>query len=342
MAIKFACASCGKELTAKVEHAGKRARCSACGEVTRVPSQPTWEADDSPPVPPPLMQFRAEKAEVESPTHEPKPYRPTPPDDVEKRRPFWKSPIVIITAANGLMLTANVLILIVQFGYLGRHPVQTTANRNGAGTQSVVTPKESNPTGPERRLLANGQRPSPTTNRNPAKDRPAHADDTTKSQIIGRPTTASTEDPFPVFQIGDEAIIHIDKSDIQKNPKLERSGVLTIDSIVLMREYGQDRMEQYERARISGELSRGIAAGDADGIDELIKNGDLVRIRVGTRVRVIQAFSLEKSVFGYNLFSAIEPDHRGLATVRITKGDSKGKAVHITPRNLRRISTRVQ
>src|SRR5271157_3617871 len=53
MAIKFACPHCGKIFTTKDEYAGKRAKCSACGEVTRIPSQPTWEADDSPPVPAP-------------------------------------------------------------------------------------------------------------------------------------------------------------------------------------------------------------------------------------------------------------------------------------------------
>jgi len=53
MAIVFSCGSCGKKLTAKDEHAGKRAKCSACGGVTRIPSQPTREADDSPPVPSP-------------------------------------------------------------------------------------------------------------------------------------------------------------------------------------------------------------------------------------------------------------------------------------------------
>ncbi len=53
MAIEFPCGSCGKRLTAKDEHAGKRAKCSACGGVTRIPSQPTREADDSPPAPAP-------------------------------------------------------------------------------------------------------------------------------------------------------------------------------------------------------------------------------------------------------------------------------------------------
>jgi len=55
MAIELSCGSCGKKLTAKDEHAGKRAKCSACGAVTRIPSQPTWEADDSPPVPAPKL-----------------------------------------------------------------------------------------------------------------------------------------------------------------------------------------------------------------------------------------------------------------------------------------------
>ncbi len=53
MAIEFTCGSCGKRLTAKVEHAGKRAKCSACGAVTRIPSQPAAKADDWPSVPMP-------------------------------------------------------------------------------------------------------------------------------------------------------------------------------------------------------------------------------------------------------------------------------------------------
>jgi len=53
MAIEFSCGSCGKRLTAPDEHAGKGAKCRACGGVTRIPSKPTWEADDSPLLPAP-------------------------------------------------------------------------------------------------------------------------------------------------------------------------------------------------------------------------------------------------------------------------------------------------
>ncbi len=86
MAIKFACPHCGKRFTAKEENAGKRAKCSACGEVTRIPSQSTSEADHSPtppPVPPPI-----------------------PPADGEKRRPFWKDPVVVIGTAVPTLILA--------------------------------------------------------------------------------------------------------------------------------------------------------------------------------------------------------------------------------------------
>lgn len=53
MAIEFSCESCGKRLTAKNEHAGKRAKCSKCSGATRIPSQPTREAQISPLVPVP-------------------------------------------------------------------------------------------------------------------------------------------------------------------------------------------------------------------------------------------------------------------------------------------------
>ncbi len=36
MSIQFAC-SCGQQLAAREEHAGKRVKCTACGEVQTVP-----------------------------------------------------------------------------------------------------------------------------------------------------------------------------------------------------------------------------------------------------------------------------------------------------------------
>ena len=110
MAIRFACQHCGERFTAKDEQAGKRAKCSACGEVTRIPSQPTWEADDSPT--PPTVSPEA------------------PPADGKKRRPLWKDPVVVIGMA------APTLILAVFFTSLAW--LHFRSNRTGAGAQGVV------------------------------------------------------------------------------------------------------------------------------------------------------------------------------------------------------------
>ena len=60
MAIKFACSSCGKRLTAKEEHVGRRSKCPKCGSEIQVPALLTWEEDtkleqpSSPPMVPAL------------------------------------------------------------------------------------------------------------------------------------------------------------------------------------------------------------------------------------------------------------------------------------------------
>jgi hypothetical protein len=124
MAIKFSCGSCGKELTAKEEHGGKRARCSACGAISRVPIPTSQDAATSPrPVPPALTQNKSEKKDRQATANEPEPFMPVLPDGGDKRRPLWKDPVVVIGAAVPL------LILIVFFGYLAWTRVQSSPNR---------------------------------------------------------------------------------------------------------------------------------------------------------------------------------------------------------------------
>ncbi len=110
MAIKFVCPHCGKRFTTKEDNAGKRAKCSACGEVTRIPSQPTWEVDDSP-TPPPVPPA-------------------APPADGEKRRPLWKDPVVVIgTAVPTLILAVFITSLAWQ---------HFRASRSGSGAQNLA------------------------------------------------------------------------------------------------------------------------------------------------------------------------------------------------------------
>lgn len=48
MAIYFACPHCATKFAAKEEHAGVQGKCPECGKMTKIPSQPTREPDDSP------------------------------------------------------------------------------------------------------------------------------------------------------------------------------------------------------------------------------------------------------------------------------------------------------
>jgi hypothetical protein len=101
------------------EHAGRRSKCPRCGAAVEVQFQNAWEEDNSPPplrrptpsvpaVPAVLPQIRASEDEDD----EPEPYRsPAKPGD-EKRRPFWRDPVVVVGAA------VPITILTIFFGYL--------------------------------------------------------------------------------------------------------------------------------------------------------------------------------------------------------------------------------
>lgn len=72
MAIESTCSGCGKLLSVGDEHAGRRARCPACGQIYTIPSPnaaPTSAPTDGPPPPPtPTSDSFAETTAGSSPT----------------------------------------------------------------------------------------------------------------------------------------------------------------------------------------------------------------------------------------------------------------------------------
>jgi len=352
MAIKFACPHCGKRFTAKDEQAGKRAKCSACGEVTRIPSQPTREADDSP-TPPPVPPA-------------------APPADGEKRRPLWKDPVVVIGMA------APTLILAVFFTSLAW--LHFRASRSGAGARRVViADRPINPVGPEQPLLTNQQGPPPARGQDPKKVQPVHADDAAKSRIGAAPRTSKLpttippitpppiEDslvkrwaaetgklmhdyqpemisvdnqdlhrgsgamPWPIrvpmqgrvpnFPVGIEGIVHVGDDQFNKDRRLSESGVVDDGSIVLLiPDNGHDpRYAIYhEASRLYG---RSIEAGDPVGINMVIASGFAVRVKTGTRVRVVK--------FDGGGWGSLPRDGRMSRDVEILDGEGRGVIVSI-------------
>jgi DNA-directed RNA polymerase subunit RPC12/RpoP len=110
MAIKFACGACGKKLMTEEMYAGQRSKCPACGQRIGAPQRTAWETTDLPDlVPRPLTRVNTGGP---SSLDDSESAEPDPPADGEKRRPFWKDPVVVI----GLAVPA--LILTFFFSYL--------------------------------------------------------------------------------------------------------------------------------------------------------------------------------------------------------------------------------
>jgi len=135
----------------------------------------------------------------------------------------------------------------------------------------------------------------------------------------------------PPFPVGSEAEIYVNGDEVRRGPGLGKARIVTPKSLVLL----------FERKDEAGSVSRrrsiqsydaymsAIRANDPDGIDGLIKEGDAVRLDVGTKVRVIEAGAGGETVAGLPCAG------QGVRIVRITEGEFKGKMVAIPTRNLR-------
>jgi hypothetical protein len=77
-----------------------------------------------------------------------------------------------------------------------------------------------------------------------------------------------------------------------------------------------------------------IRSNDPDGVDELIKTGGAMRVKVGTKVRVIE-FDSDFARPTTQEIALLPCDRYGARSVRITEGEFKGKVVMIPTRNLR-------
>jgi DNA-directed RNA polymerase subunit RPC12/RpoP len=121
MAIKFSCGSCGKKLTVKDEHAGRRSKCPSCGWGIVVPFQATLETDDSSTVvPPPLAK--------------PDSLEPMPENSGRPSHLSWPFRTGLLVVAVAALASIGV------FGFILRSTKPPFAARTEGGEASVTTP----------------------------------------------------------------------------------------------------------------------------------------------------------------------------------------------------------
>ena len=94
----------------------------------------------------------------------------------------------------------------------------------------------------------------------------------------------------PPSPVGSEVEIHVNGDEVRMVPGLGKAGIVARKSIVLL----------FERDDLAGSASRqrtslafdkymnATRANDPDGIDVRIKDGDAIRLDVGTKVRVLE------------------------------------------------------
>ena len=145
---------------------------------------------------------------------------------------------------------------------------------------------------------------------------------------------------YPLFLEGTECEININGDETRMVPGLGRAKVVTPDSIVLeiwhdenlqstvsTSRFGVPEVSWRVDNRVYDKLYDAIRTGDSDGIDILVRDHDVARLKMGTKVRVTEAFNHHADT--------IPCDNRGGRKVRIVEGEYKGQEVIIPARNLR-------
>jgi hypothetical protein len=305
MAIEFSCESCGKKLKVKDEHAGKRAKCSGCGAVNNIPRRPNDEIGHRMP----------------------------------SAHPAFPDSTTTVASQIGHALQSNVLrwgtlaIVVVMIaiscfvlGSLNR-PVQTIHE-----LKTAAPPLRQDPVSDPVKAQAD------TADQDLANEsvkRQADAE-ARRAKILAM---AAAQDSHHPLIIGTECVVFINGDERTGSSGLKESGVVAKDSLVLLIAdqsnsfvFGQGPFvgmpihspnEGVWKAYVEA-----IQAFDPDGIEELIDQQTVLRLRVGTRVRVLALMP------GASLLPC---DDRGARVVRVTEGQAKRKTVLIPARNLRPI-----
>jgi hypothetical protein len=102
---------------------------------------------------------------------------------------------------------------------------------------------------------------------------------------------------FPPFPIGAEGVISINGDEARVNRALGKAGILRQGSLVLPLandEYG----DVEEAIRVSRAYREALEAADPDGVDRLLKQGDVINVKAGTKVRVVKTWPGGLTVWG--------------------------------------------
>jgi hypothetical protein len=139
----------------------------------------------------------------------------------------------------------------------------------------------------------------------------------------------------PLFPVGTECQIAVNGDEIRLLPGLGKSGIVAPKSVVLLFDdaaYGASGFNNGDAVRVQSAYIQSANAGDRDGVERLISDGDAVRVDIGTKCLVV---SLRNAQVEY---LRLPSDDRGARFVRLLDGPNKGKVVGIPARNLRPIA----
>ncbi len=362
MPIIFACPHCGKKFSAKEEHAGVQGKCPVCGKMTRIPSQPTAEATGSPDSPPPppadgekrrplwknpfvvigmaasnfilaacltslaWLHFRASRngADAQGVVNADRsinPVRPKqqlpinqqgPPPARDQNPPGVPPVNAGAAAAKSRIGPASTINKPpARIPPITPPPIQDSLVRRWAA-ETIKLMQDYEP----EMIPADSLDP--------------------RSGAMQWPIRVQMQGRVPNFPLGTEAIVNVGDEQFNKVQRLNESGIVGNASIVVM--IIEDRYNirhSMAQAGVAADTTpyqeairlyqRSLKVGDSVGINMVIASGFAVRVKTGTRVRVVE-FGNGR---GQSPSGLLPSDSRQSRDVKILDGDGRGAIVSI-------------
>ncbi len=145
-----------------------------------------------------------------------------------------------------------------------------------------------------------------------------------RSRTMPWPIRVPMQGRVPNFPLGTEGIVHVGDDQFNKVRRLSESGAVGDGSIVLLIaydmsfHYGNPNSIYHEASRL---YDRSIMAGDPVGINMVIASGYAVRVKTGTRVRVVK--------FDGGSGGPLPRDGRMFRDVKTLDGEGRGVIISI-------------